>query len=376
MKIMHYCQHVLGVGHYIRSMEIAAAFRSHQVLFVEGGEPLPNFTPPGHVQRVFLPPIMMDADFSRIQSLTTDIESVKAERRHLLAESFHEFSPEVLIIELFPFGRKYFQFELIPLLKSIRGEDLPVMVVCSLRDILVEKKDPVSYEQRVLETLNSYFDLLLIHSDARIISLEQTFQQVHNITIPIEYTGFVIRKAPGAARQKQPGLIVASGGGSNVGRDLLAAAILAVQRLDDQAIRLKAFTGPFMDDDERSFLRRLAERDQRIEVKPFATDFLNELAGADLSISMAGYNTCMDILSSGVKALVYPFSQNREQTFRAKKLEQLGVLEVIESIDVERLSASIAAKLHETETPRPTQPLHQDGAASTLHLVEKYFRRL
>ena len=376
MKIMHYCQHVLGVGHYIRSMEIAAAFRSHQVLFVEGGEPLPDFTPPGHIQRMFLPPIMMDANFSSIRSAAADIEAAKTERRQLLAKAFSEFAPDVLMIELFPFGRKYFQFELVPLLKSIRAENLPVMVVCSLRDILVEKKDPASYEQRVLDILNTYFDLLLIHSDALIFSLEESFQRSPQITIPVEYTGFVTRKAPAARRHEQRVLIVASGGGSNVGRDLLAASIRAVQRLDDETIRLRAFMGPFMDDADRGFLCGLAEPDQRTRVQPFATDFLSELAQADLSISMAGYNTCMDILSAGVKALVYPFAQNREQAFRAAKLEQLGVLEVLESIAVEHLSGRIAAKLQQQETPRPTQAILQDGAATTLHLVEKYFSRL
>lgn len=379
MKIMHYCQHVLGVGHYIRSMEIAAAFRGHQVLFVEGGQPIPHFTPPDHIQRMFLPPIMMDADFSRIQSAAADLEAVKTERRQLLAQAFREFAPDVLMIELFPFGRKFFQFELLPLLKSIRAENLPVMVVCSLRDILVEKKDPVSYEQRVLDILNTYFDLLLIHSDARIFSLDESFQRAPQIAIPVEYTGFVTRRAPAAdrhRRQQQRGLIVASGGGSNVGRDLLAAAIRAVQRLDDETIRLHAFMGPFMEDADRGFLRGLAEQDQRTRVQPFVSDFLRELAQADLSISMAGYNTCMDILSAGVKALVYPFAQNREQAFRAAKLQQLGVLEVLESLAVEHLRGRIAAKLHHQQTPRPTQAILLDGAATTLHLVEKYFRRL
>lgn len=377
MKIMHYCQHVLGVGHYIRSMEIAAAFHSHQVLFVEGGEPLPDFTPPDHIQRMFLPPIMMDANFSSIRSAAVDIEAAKTERRQLLAKAFREFAPDVLMIELFPFGRKFFQFELVPLLKSIRVENLPVMLVCSLRDILVEKKDTASYEQGVLDILNTYFDLLLIHSDARIFSLDESFQRSPQITIPVEYTGFVTRHAPAADhRRQQHGLIVASGGGSNVGRDLLAASIRAVQRLDDATIRLHAFMGPFMDDADRGFLSGLAEQDQRTRVQPFATDFLPELTRADLSISMAGYNTCMDILSAGVKALVYPFAQNREQAFRAAKLEQLGVLEVLESIEVDHLSGRIAAKLQQQETPRPTQAILQDGAATTLHLVEKYFSRL
>lgn len=376
MKVMYYCQHVLGVGHYIRSMAIAAAFHRHQVLFVEGGEPLPDFRPPRHVRQVFLSPLMMDAAFRGIRSPAADIETVKATRRQTLLNALREFTPDVLIIELFPFGRKYFQFELIPLLEAVRADKLPLMVVCSLRDILVEKKDRQRYEQRVTDVLNEYFDLLLIHSDARIFALEQSFRRVRQITIPIEYTGFVARTAPTAAGRGQNGLIVASAGGGNVGGDLLAAAIGAVQRLADPTIRLRAFMGPFTADDVRKALGELAAQDRRTTVTPFTGDFLSELAGADLSISMAGYNTCMDILSTGVKALVYPFTQNREQALRADKLERLGVLEVLESIAVEYLSARIAAQIHRREPPRPLPAILRDGAATTLHLVEKYLGRL
>ena len=374
MKIMQYCQHVLGVGHFFRSMEIAAAFNRHEVLFVEGGEPLAGFLPPSHVERVFLPPIMMDSEFSRIEA-QGNIDEVKTQRKTLLEKVFRNFAPHVLIIELFPFGRKFFQFELLPLLRIIRNERVAVKVVCSLRDILVEKQDQASYEQRVLDILNTHFDLLLIHSDPRLISLDETFSQMNHIRISTEYTGFVVRKIPTAPAAQTDGLIVASGGGSQVGTDLLAAAIRAVQTLPDKHLKLRGFLSPFADKDERNLVTRLASRDQRTNLVPFSPDFLNELARADLSVSMAGYNTCMDILSTNVRALVYPFPQNREQTMRARKLQELGVLEVLESLEVEYLAAAISSRLQEKREQPPTGSILTEGAVNTVHMVEKYFSR-
>ena len=50
------------------------------------------------------------------------------------------------------------------------------------------------------------------------------------------------------------------------------------------------------------------------------------MAQADLSISMAGYNTTMNILTTGVRAMMLPFTGNddKEQTMRVERLAQLG----------------------------------------------------
>ncbi len=58
---------------------------------------------------------------------------------------------------------------------------------------------------------------------------------------------------------------------------------------------------------------------------------------ADLSISMAGYNTTMNVLTSGVRAMVLPFTGNddQEQTLRAERLEELGIVRVIRPDDLQ-----------------------------------------
>ncbi len=374
MRIMFYCQHVLGVGHFFRSMEIARALERHQVLFIEGGEPLADFTPPPHVKRVFLPPLMMDGQFTRVHSCGADLEAVKYRRTELLDQSLRNFAPDVLVIELFPFGRKYFTFELMPLLQRIRQENLPTKVVCSLRDILVEKKDQARFEEHVIRTLNACFDLLLIHSDPHVIPLDETFSRVKDIAIPLEYTGFVTRR-PGQTLTPQTGLILISGGGSPVGRDLLACAIGAAQTLPDPHLRVRAFASPFLPRQDLACLERLAARDERSVILPFSSQFLDELAAAELSISMAGYNTCMDILSSGIKALVYPFPQNREQRIRAERLQQLGILTVLDSLQRDRLAEHIGLQLRDHKARPGTPAILQNGAANTAQAVEKYFGR-
>lgn len=372
MKILFYCQHVLGIGHFFRSMAVATALHEHQVLFVEGGEPLAGFIPPPHIERAFLPPLMMDRHFEHLETRGDDLERIQTARQRLLMDLFADFAPDILLIELFPFGRNRFRFELLPLLERIRSRHPAAKVICSLRDILVEKPDQTRYEQRVVQILNRYFDLLLIHADPQLVALDETFARVGEIRIPVHYTGFVTPAAPPAAGRPGPNRIVASSGGGKVGTRLLAATIQAVQTLPDATIRLHVFVGPFMTDPDRNHLRDLAAGDPRIRLLPFATDFPRQLSRAGLSVSMAGYNTCMDILKTRTKALVYPFPQNREQSLRAEKLAAHGFLKILPTLEVPPLAAAIRQGL-QAPPPSPRIQLNLDGAADTAWYIANFF---
>lgn len=197
-RAMFYCQSVLGMGHLIRSAEIVhgLAGSGFEVSFLNGGEPASGFELPSSVAVVNLPPIKSDAEFREIHAAdgSRDLEEIKESRRQRILAEFACFRPQVLIIELFPFGRRKFAFELIPLLERINAGGRATKVVCSLRDILVSKRDQARFEDQVCDLMNRYFDLLLVHSDPRFQRLEETFPGVRRIECPIRYTGFVVQR--------------------------------------------------------------------------------------------------------------------------------------------------------------------------------------
>lgn len=375
MKIIYYCQHVLGMGHYFRSLEICKAFKGHDVILVSGGMPM-HMPVPEHVREVSLLPLRMDPDFRRLESDFHDktIEQVKAARRQALYDLFFYECPDMFMVELFPFGRKAFAFELIPIFNGIRqGRLCPSRVVCSLRDVLVEKKDTQAYESRVITSLNQWFDALLIHSDDEIVKLDETFSRIKDIRIPVVYTGFVtprplkgdrtdIRDKLGIDNDSR--LIVASAGGGKVGFVLLDAVIRAFEMISLEAdIYLQVFTGPFMDRDAVRQLRKMST--DRIFVSRFTPDFPAWLSAADLSVSMAGYNTCMNILAAWVPSLVWPFSQNREQRLRAERISEMGSMRILEDTDLDpKLLAGLMTQ-NLVERTRPVYAVDLDGAAHT-----------
>lgn len=344
MKVIHYCQHVLGMGHFFRSLEIARALSEHDVTLVTGGPPV-DAALPDHVREYRLPGLMFDQDFKNLSAAqeNQNVAEIQQERQRRLWNVFNEVQPDLFLVELYPFGRNAFRHELNPILQGIRTGDLPpCRVVCSLRDVLVEKSDQAAYEQRVVRRLLTGFDALLVHSDPEVIRLDRTFSRVNDLPLPIVYTGFVTRAVPGRARErmrrklgldKSDVLIVASAGGGKVGFELLRSCLRAATLLETgRKLHLHVFTGPFMSTPEYRRLEQLGGGS--FKVSRFTSDFLSYLAAADLSVSMAGYNTSMNVLAARVPALVWPFAQNREQRLRSETLQERGLVKIIEDKDL------------------------------------------
>ena len=405
-RVMFYCQSLLGIGHFIRSRELLFALRDFDVCFLYGGEIVPGFELPVWVEVVYLPALKSDSKFQQLYVVESQesLPEIQTRRKEALRAAFDRFSPDILLIELFPFGRRKFNFELLPLLAHTRATRPITKIVCSLRDILVRRPDQARYEDEVCALMNQYFDLLLIHADPKLQRLEETFDRVTGIDCPIRYTGYVAQPSHGkhatsfkpeqlAARNNEsleqssksgqaqsilsskrvgndPFILVSIGGG-RVGHELITCVLEAETRLTIEP-RIHILTGPHMPDEEFQRLRRQVACRSNISIQHHTTEFLNWLLRADLSISMAGYNTCMDILSAGVPALVWPFSEheNDEQILRARKLERLGYVSVLDParLDPDYLASEISCRLN-TPAPAPEIELDLQGAARTAEFL-------
>ncbi len=381
MKIACYCQHVLGIGHFHRSLEICKALAvRHETVMILGG---PDVSlPQSAVQFLQLPGLKMDADFSRLIPCRegADLEEIKEHRREQLTSFFTSFQPDIFLVELYPFGRKAFRFELDPILDGIgSGVFAPCLRLCSLRDILVEKEDKQKYENRVLKILDRSFDGLLIHSDPDFIPLSRTFERAESIPVPSRYTGFIAppcgSKTAGETIRRKLGLsatdklVVASIGGGNVGAELLRAAAEAATLLKDKTdIHFHLFTGIYSDPDLPTELRHTSHG--QVTTHDFCSNFPDWLEAADLSISMAGYNTCMNLLATGIPALLYPFAQNREQRMRVTAFTRTAAFTLLETEDLTpvRLAKLITETLH---CDRHRVQVKLDGATTSCQLIEE-----
>lgn len=380
-KLMFYCQHILGMGHLIRSMEIVRGLTAEfDVCFINGGEVIQGFQAPPSVRVINLPAIKSDVEFQELCPVDPhlNLEDVKAARQQQLLKVLQTFQPNVLMVELFPFGRRRFSFELIPLIEAARAQN--AKIISSLRDIVVTKSNQARHEAKVVRLMNQYFDQLLIHGDPSLHSLEESFSRVHDLQCDVRYTGYVVQQ-PESNRltivdqislAKTEPMILVSVGGGRFGHELLDCVVEAAEILESKLPhRIQLFTGPFMPEEKFWALKTVARDRNNLYIHRYTPNLLAYMEKATLSISMSGYNTTMNILTAGVSAMMLPFTGNddQEQTRRVERLSQLGKVRQIHPEDLRpgRLAEVIMAHLQHS----PSQiEVDLNGVNNTAHFVK------
>ena len=359
--LLFYCQHALGLGHLVRSLSLAEALAEHfDVVLLNGGR-LPDSTViPDGVRVVNLPPLGHDSSFNLVShDPAWSVEAAMRERPRMILDELAITEPSVVLIELFPFGRKKFEFELLPLLDAVHsiGAERP-RVVCSVRDILVGRRNnQAKHDQHAADLANQYFDAILVHSDPRFARLEDTFRPARAMTVPVHYTGFVTNSdAPVevAAADRLRRVLVSAGGGM-VGGPLFHV-VAGAHRLWHEATGLTTtvLAGPFAPEPVWSWLQDQAAVLEGFEVVRYLPDLRTEMARSAVTVSQCGYNTTMDILRAGVPAVVVPFAEGGEdeQRQRAERLDDLGVLRCVplEGLGATRLADTVIGAARSTPT--------------------------
>lgn len=381
--LLFYCQHILGIGHLIRSMAIARGLtQDFKVYFVNGGEIIQDFPIPEGIEVINLPAIKTDANFRELQVPEgfTDVESTLVYRRDRLLAVCDRIRPAVVMVELFPFGRRRFSTELVPLLE--RAKNYGAKITCSLRDIVVTKQDQTRHEAKVCKLMNRYFDQLLIHGDPKFLPLENSFSRVNDLTCEVHYTGYVVpdvdRKFTAKAETEPPMILVSVGGG-RFGHELLDCVAEASEFLEETIPHhIQMFTGPFAPEPVYDSLQLMANHRSNLTVERYTPDLLSYMARADLSISMAGYNTTLNVLQTGVRAMQLPFTGNddQEQRLRSTRLADLGIVTVIGPVDL--TPTTFATKIIETLTRTPKRmQFHLRGVDVTAaHVKSLTYQRI
>ncbi|MDZ4735962.1 MAG: glycosyltransferase [Rhodospirillaceae bacterium] len=391
-KLLFWVQHLLGIGHLRRAAALthALAADGFAVTVVSGGMPVPELDL-GPVDLIQLAPARAaDSSFAGVVDENGRVidDEWRAARRAQLMAIFDVLKPDLVLIELYPFGRRAFRSELNALLDACKMARIPVFV--SLRDLLVDK----GRADRVAETVRLVRDhvaKVLVHGDPQFLRLEQSFPAASEIADRIAYTGYVVNRpmsgsaaAPAAAPGGSPARsgtpspaaaaeVLVSAGGGAVGRRLLETALAArpLTRLADAPWRL--VTGPQIPDAD--FRALAAAAPKGVALERFRADFQQILACCRVSVSQAGYNTLMEILSAGTRSVVVPFADGgeSEQTVRARLLAARGLLELVEADAL--TPASLAAAIDRAdEKPRGTgaAAIDLDGARQTAALLRQH----
>jgi predicted glycosyltransferase len=373
-RALFYVQHLLGIGHLKRAATLSRTMEAagFLVTIVSGGKVVPGLNI-GAADFVQLAP-MRSADEHFAVMLDDDDQPVddsyRFERRDRLLDTVERVRPDIVMTELFPFGRRSLRSEIIPLLEAARKQAQKPSVICSVRDILVAPAKPERGPEMVA-TVKQYYDKVLIHGDPDLVPFEQTFPLADQISDQLAYTGYIVDPPPTEAGQTNQGKdeVIVSAGGGALSEPLLTAAIAARPRTRLQDATWRLLAGPSLTD--AKFIRLQNMAGDGVIVERTRSDFTTLLGNCTLSISQGGYNTVMDVLAAKVRAVIAPYAGGKEteQTLRASLLRERGALQVVweDELSPERLAGAVEAAL---DGPRPdAAEIKTDGAEVSARLL-------
>lgn len=373
-RVLFYCHHSVGMGHLVRTIALIKALVSDfDVTLLSGGRFPDSIVLPDGISFVQLPVVKYNSAKSLVAADDDrDVQTVMKERAHIVKQTFISVLPDFIITELFPFGRLEFLGDLLPTLRIANRQNKKVFVLSSNRDLLEPSTVSMSvFPGFVKSVCNTYYSGVLVHSDPVICRMEDTFEQAGIIEPPIYYTGFVCKeKAKGNGTEGRTGVIASFGGGA-VGFPMARLIVAAyVEHGFGDGVPLKVVAGPLFPAEQYKELLLMAEGVERLTVVRHVENLLEELSSTAASISQCGYNTTMEILQTGVPALVIPYENetNSEQVVRAKKFAELSLLRYVR---FDGLTASVLAEeVRETLAFKPhTSAIDLNGAENTRDIL-------
>ena len=372
MKVFFWVQHLLGIGHLRRTLSLARATAAAgiETVVASGGLPVPG-ADPGGARLLQLPPVRAaDRYFKQLvdeRDRPID-EAWRDRRRAALLEAYEEARPDALVTELFPFGRRQLRFELEPLLARARTDGCKV--VSSVRDILVEPDKPERIGE-MIERVGRWYDLVLVHGDPEFVPFDVTFPGLGEIAPLVRYTGYAVDRpeAPPSSSDGQGEVLVSAGGGA-VGEPLLRAALAARALSAARFRRWRLLVGEGLPDAVFSDLAQAAP--DGVVVERARPDFQALLARAHLSVSQGGYNTVMEVLAAGLRAVVAPYAggHESEQTLRAHALARRGALQVVAEHELSPQSLAAAIDRALAGPPLSAAGIDMGGVPATVRLLQ------
>lgn len=355
-RCLLWVQSLLGTGHLRRALTLADAVAAQgaQVTLANGGRP-GSWAGSTGVEVVQLPPVgargvnfreLVDADGVPVTA------QLWAERRRTLLDLAAGLRPQALVTEMFPFGRRAFRDELLPLLAAARALPVPAVIAASVRDILVTKPD-AEKSAWMAELAATCYDRVLVHGDERLLPFAASFPLAERIADRIVHTGFIDRPraVAVAAAEPAPAVVVSAGGGA-VGADLLRAALIARGRSRLGSEPWLLVTGPNLPGEELAALAR--DLPPGCDLARHRADLPELMGRCRVSVSQAGYNTVVEGLRVGARMVLVPFAEagEDEQTRRALRLAEFGVAQTV-AVGALRDGELAAAIDHAADQPRP-----------------------
>ena len=395
MNVLVYVQHLRGIGHLRRInhiIEKVLLISRAEITIVCGGKPFRNDIVPRKRVRIVRLPYVYSADQHASVLVTASGAPIKsnhefkAMRRQQLLNVLREREFDVVLIEMYPFGRRAFKFELKPFLNHLHSLSVRPAILCSVRDVLVHTNHPTKHDD-IADVATEYFDRILVHSDPNVIPFSNTFTQYDRIRHMVSYTGFVTPSLPTTKTISNEMKKIVISCGSGLTGNVTKFFKFCLDGLDlvenDERLKILCLRGALCSDSDLKELNDLAKTYHRhdIETKRHVLNGLIESGlfpnQTRMSISMGGYNTTLESIKCGIPTILIPFhtDKDHEQLERAQILhrhlqDSKPFVVLSEMNNVKVLTCAVANLMFSSHTKNiNNNKIHLDGADVSAKII-------
>jgi predicted glycosyltransferase len=375
-RVLIYSHDTYGLGHLRRSILIARGLAEARdapsILIATGSPHAQAFDLPSRCDTLKLPAVTKSkAGHYRPRRLKIPLDDLVQVRADLLRTAARSFAPDLILVDHSPVGM---QGELWPLFDDLRQWSVRPAVVLGLRDITDDAEAVVRewHATGAWEAIERVYDRILVYGDPVLRTTAQDLRLTERFPNKLRLVGYLGRRIAAATGTEDglPSILVTAGGGGD-GHRLLSGYVAFLERLPaPTSFRSILVTGPFLSRTrQQEILVRCRALDHPVEVMSFSDRFEDLLASAAGVVSMAGYNTVVEILSAGVPALLVPRRRpRREQWIRAERLAALDgeSVSVIEDADPAQIARFVQRVVQDRDPGRARPALRMDGLATTV----------
>ena len=341
LRVVLYSHDSVGLGHIRRNLAIAHALseqppsrRHRQItgLLVTGEATATGFARPAGWDWVVLPGIRKHDGRYAPRHLGVGMDKLTSLRAAVIEATLVRFDPHLIIVDRHAFG---VDGELVEALDFVRAAKPRCRVVLGLREVLDDPRTAVREWAALgdLEHIRRTFDEIWVYGDPAVHDPLATGEIPPELADKVRFSGYLAHGRPcrpGAARHPKPYLLTMVGGGSDGFELTMAAARAKVPKGHRHLI----ITGPQMPAADRRKVEQAARK--RTEVIGAVPDALAEIRDAAAIVTMGGYNSICEVLSTSTPALVVPrVRPRREQAIRADALSALGLVDTCAPRDLD-----------------------------------------
>lgn len=255
------------------------------------------------------------------------------ERGEKIADAVREFQPDIIVHELYPFIKNFWEPDLLAAKEACR--DNPPAYVSLCRDIMHAKYGKEGVE-RTLQILQEHFDNVFVRGDGVMNTLEDCEPAWSRIPLPVNYIGNIVRDMPAAdplPPDEHPVLVGLSGAWHDGDEAFFACAIESRKHSKNFAENpWKLSVSENCPPDIFTRLQSLALKEDpegRIEVKKVygSAEVAKDEANCAGAVIRPGYNAVFELASLRKPFVVVGRERGayKEQIMRAALLETSNI---------------------------------------------------